>query len=160
MLHVLPPSSPPRRSSDLRRVDPAAPGGVHRASMGLLRHLHACNAHDLRNFCRFLVDGRTVGWIRHALAERLRAEPAAFAVTPDAVALAPGLTGFEARTAAVAEVLSRLVAEGVIRRLRGEQYAVLARWGDAPLLKLDRAAVPFFGVRSLGIRSEEHTSDL
>lgn len=119
--------------------------------MGYLSHLRSCNAHDLRNFRRFIVDGRSVGWVRHGLAARLAEERSVFSVTEDAVYLSPSLTDPEDRSRAVAGILPRLVEEGVIDRLRGEQYAVLPRWGEPPLMKLDRAAVPYFGIRSYGV---------
>lgn len=121
------------------------------AAMSYLRHLRACNAHDLALYRPFLAAGRRVGWVRHAFAERLRAFPGAFEVSGDAVRLADRLDGFEARSRAVAEAVDRLVEEGEIPSLRREDYGVTTRWGEEPLFRLDRTAVPHFGVRSFGL---------
>ncbi|HET8728084.1 MAG TPA: DUF4743 domain-containing protein [Alphaproteobacteria bacterium] len=119
--------------------------------MGYLRHIRASNAHDLGGFRRFLVDGRQVGWVRHAVAERLAAERSVFEVAPAEVRLAPALGTFDERSRAVAGVVARLVEEGILEKLRREEYSVRPRWGEAPLLKLDRGAVALFGVKAFGI---------
>ena len=43
------------------------------------------------------------------------------------------------------------VADGTVSELRGEDYPVLTSWGQPPLLKIDRAAVAHFGIRSFGL---------
>lgn len=120
-------------------------------AMGFLRHVAACNGYDLSGFRPFRVDGATVGWIRHELAEALPAMAPGFVVTADAVSFSEGVTDFASRSAAVAEVASRLVAEGRLARLHGEMYPVLTAWGAPPLLQIDRAAIVHFGVASYGL---------
>ncbi|KAI9881959.1 MAG: hypothetical protein M1823_006331, partial [Watsoniomyces obsoletus] len=119
--------------------------------MGYLRHLHACNRHDLSGFRRFMIGGEPVGWIRHALARRLADERGVFAVHDDAVLLSPALSDYDARTEAVAGVIAKLVVEGVIARHRSENYAVVRRWLAPPLLEIDRAAVAYFGIKTFGL---------
>lgn len=119
--------------------------------MGFLRHVAACNRFDLSGFRPFRVDGATVGWIRHELADALPAMAPGFLVTPEAVGFAAEVAGFAARSAAVAAAASRLVAEGRLARLHGEMYPVLTTWGAPPLLQIDRAAIVHFGIASYGL---------
>ncbi len=51
----------------------------------------------------------------------------------------------------MARVLDALVADGTVSQLRGEDYPVVTSWGQPPLLKIDRAAVAHFGIRSFGL---------
>jgi len=118
--------------------------------MSYLDRIRACNRHDIAQFRRFSVAGEAVGWVRHGFAEALRQFPA-FRVAADGVALDPGLDGLEARSAALAEAVSALVAQGAMAKPRHEDYAVVRRWGEAPLARLDRAAVPYFGAGSFGL---------
>ncbi|WP_207479867.1 DUF4743 domain-containing protein [Arenibaculum pallidiluteum] len=118
--------------------------------MSYLRHLQACNAHDPSLYRPFMVGGRRLGAIRHAFAETLAAFPDVFAVSAEAVVLSDRFADFELRSAAVAGVLRRLAEQGRLHP-RNEDYAVLGRWGEAPALKLDRGAVPYFGIRSFGL---------
>src|SRR6056297_1821581 len=119
--------------------------------MSFLRHIRACNTHDPAAFRPFLIGDARVGCVRHAFADRLADFPAAFAVTPAAVRLAPGLDGFEARSEAMAEVVGRLVDSGDIARLKREIYPVVPHWGAPPLMAMDRGVVPAFGVTAFGI---------
>ena len=119
--------------------------------MSYLHHIRACNSHDLSGFLPFHVGPDRVGWVRHKLAERLTRFDDVFTVEPDRVSLLAGLGDFESRLKAVARVLDALVADGVVSQLRGEDYPVVTSWGQPPLLKIDRAAVAHFGVKSFGL---------
>jgi len=48
-------------------------------------------------------------------------------------------------------VVRQLAADGAVGRYREEAYPVVPRWGDAPSFKMDRGAVPDFGVRGYGV---------
>jgi len=119
--------------------------------MSFLDRIVACNQGDLSAYRPFRVAGRTVGHLAAAFAERLAAYPAVFAVTAGAVDLADGLATPEARTAAVAAVLAELHAEGLFGGWRNEAYPVAAAFAEPPLLTMERAAVPLFGVRGYGV---------
>lgn len=119
--------------------------------MSYLHHIRACNSHDLSGFLPFHVGPDRVGWVRHELAERLPRFDDVFTVEPDRVSLRANLNTFDARSEAMARVLGELVADGTVSQLRGEDYPVLTSWGQPPLLKMDRAAVAHFGVRSYGL---------
>ncbi|UEM18920.1 DUF4743 domain-containing protein [Skermanella mucosa] len=116
-----------------------------------LHHISACNTHDLTGFRPFRVAEDRVGWVRHALADHLARFGDVFDVRPDMVSLRETLDTFESRSEAMARVLDALVADGTIQRLRREAYPVVTAWGAEPLLKIDRSAVAFFGIRSFGL---------
>ena len=119
--------------------------------MALYDHIVACNAHDLGKFRRFVVAGEPVGWVRHDLAEKLDPWPQIFALTGDEVSVLDGVGGVEQRSRAIAEVCETLAAQGKLPPNRAELFAVSPGYGDAPLMRLDRAWVPAFGVTAYGV---------
>ena len=127
--------------------------------MSLLDRIHECNAHDLSGFRPFTVAGHRVGWVRHAIAERLRAFGDVFHVETGAVSMRDGLQDFGARSAAMAGALESLAAEGIVSGWRGEIYPVAAGPGEAPLLAMERAAIPLFGVTAYGVHMNGYVRD-
>jgi 8-oxo-dGTP pyrophosphatase MutT (NUDIX family) len=119
--------------------------------MSYLDRIATCRRWDPAAYLPFVVDGRTLGRVGHGFAGRLADFPTVFLVDEDSVALAPGLDGFEARSAAVHEVLIELKAQGEIPLWRGEDYPVLLRWGEEPALKIERAASTLLGTRRFGV---------
>jgi len=116
-----------------------------------LDRIATCRRWDPAAYRPLVIDGRTLGRVGHGFARRLAGYPEVFAVGEDAVALAPGLDDFDSRSQAVAEVLLDLKAQGEIPLWRGEDYPVLPRWGDAPVLKIERAASALLGTRHFGV---------
>lgn len=119
--------------------------------MSFLDRINACNAHDLSNFRPVIVAGVRVGWVRHALARRLAKFADVFEVREDEVRLSDRLTDFDARSEAVGRVVEALETEGVIKGRRDEYYPVGVSFAAPPLLKIERAATPAFGIRSYGV---------
>jgi len=117
--------------------------------VSLLDRLRVIRPPDLTHYRRFLVDGHTVGWVAADLAARLREHDAVFSVD-DAVGLSSRLRGDAERTAAVDGVLRALKAEGWFRGWRDEAYPVGPSF-ETRLFRMERAAVPAFGVRAYGI---------
>lgn len=71
---------------------------------------------------------------------------------PPALTLAPQYTTTEARTQAVAGVLSELRHEhGLLSGWRDELYPVTPAFDAEPLLLIERAAAPYFGIRAYGV---------
>jgi Domain of unknown function (DUF4743) len=99
----------------------------------------------------FTIEGVALGRVAHDLARRLADYPKVFQVTEGAVTLVPELADFDARSAAVHEVLLGFKEAGLIPKWRGEDYPVIRRWGDTPPMKMERGAVPLFGVRGFGV---------
>lgn len=127
--------------------------------MAYLDRIAACNAHDPAGFRPFEVAGRPVGHVRHRFADRLAAFPDVLHVTPERVTLDDRLHGFEERSAALDTVLRRLAAEGWILGWRDEPYPVTPDWHTPPLLRMERAAVPHFGVRAFGVHLNGYVRD-
>lgn len=119
--------------------------------MSYLDHIIACNRHDSARFRPFRVVGQRVGWVRHDVAEQLKAFPKVFSVAEDAVALSPDLATPEQRAAAVDEACRDLHARGQAPRLRGERYTVSTRWGGPELMTIDRGVVSLFGIAAYGV---------
>ncbi len=118
--------------------------------MSYLDRIAYCRRWDPAAYRPFVIDGRTLGRVAHGVARRLAEFPEVFLVSDTAVAVASGLGDFATRSDAVAEVLGEMKARGEIPLWRGEDYPVLLRWGEAPALKVERAAVPLLGTRGFG----------
>jgi 8-oxo-dGTP pyrophosphatase MutT (NUDIX family) len=118
--------------------------------MSFLDHIAACNTYRAESFRPLRLGATRIGWVRHDNAVVLQRFPDIFTVTERDVALIAG-GGFDALTEAVDRVIEALVAEGRIDKWRHEDFAVMPRWGQKPLFKLDRGAVAFFGIRSYGV---------
>lgn len=119
--------------------------------MAFLDHIRVCNDHDPARYLPFIVAGQRVGWIARAFAPRLAAFPQTFAIDADAVRMSEALAGFDARSAAMKDVTDALRADGTVTAWRDEFYAVAPRFGAEPVLRVERAAAPKFGVTSLGV---------
>lgn len=117
--------------------------------MAYLDHIAACNSHDLAKFRPFVIDGQSVGWVRHDVAAWLAEHPAVFAVADRVTLAAAGSP--EQRSAAVDRVCERLHRDHGTPKLKGERFRVAAGWGRAALMSMDRGVVSLFGVRSYGI---------
>jgi 8-oxo-dGTP pyrophosphatase MutT (NUDIX family) len=118
--------------------------------MSFADHIRACNNYDRARVVPFLAGKRRIGWLRRDNAAALARFPRVFAVEPERVRLvAPG--DVDAVSAAVDEVVEALVVENRLPKWRNETFDVMARWGDAPLFRVDRGAVAFFGVRAYGV---------
>jgi 8-oxo-dGTP pyrophosphatase MutT (NUDIX family) len=127
--------------------------------MSLLDRIEACRRWNRSRYHPFWVAGQQVGWVTHDFAGRLRDFPKAFRISDAAVEMAPGLGDFAQRSAAMAEVLERLRAEGMIKGWRNEPYPVGTDFYAPPLLQMERAAVPLFGVRAYGVHINGITGD-
>lgn len=119
--------------------------------MSLLDRVKACHGFRPQEFRRFVVAGEMVGWVLPGFAEALRPHELVFTVTESEVRLSDRLRDFESRTTAVQGVLEALVRAGTLRKLRREPYPVGTGWGHEPLLAVDRAVVPLFGIEAYGI---------
>jgi 8-oxo-dGTP pyrophosphatase MutT (NUDIX family) len=118
--------------------------------MSFADHIRACNNFDPSRVVPFTAGGQRIGWLRRDNAAALARFDQVFAVVPNEVRLvAPG--NVDTGSAAVDEVVEALVAERNIPKWRNETFDVMARWGDKPLFRVDRGAVPFFGVRAYGV---------
>jgi len=119
--------------------------------MSYLDHVRRCNRHDPSRFRRFRAGGQAVGWVRQELAQHLGGYHDLVLLTPEAVTLRPEAETYQARSAALATIAQRLVADGIIERLRKERYPLLSHWGAEPLAAIDRGVVGCFGIPAFGL---------
>lgn len=119
--------------------------------MSYLDRIATCRRWDPDAYRPFMIEDLSVGRIGHAFARRLAEFPEVFEVSDRAVTLKDDPGDPRARTAAVREVLLALRAAGEIPNWRGEEYPVIRRWGDPPLMAVERAAVPLLGTRGFGV---------
>jgi isopentenyldiphosphate isomerase len=119
--------------------------------MSFLDRIRECNTHDLANFRPFVVAGQRVGWVRHGFADTLARFSDVFDVLREAVRLSDRLDSFQARSDALEAVVRKLEAEGLIKGRRNEYYPVSTTFAAKPLAKIERAAIPPFGLRAYGV---------
>src|SRR5688572_19831857 len=118
--------------------------------MSFAVHIRACNNFDPANAVPLLAGDRRIGLLRRDNAAALARFPQVFAAEAERVRLvAQG--GLDAVSKAVDEVVEDVVVERHVPKWRNETFDVMARWGDRPIFRLDRGAVPFFGVRAYGV---------
>ncbi|MGB8274014.1 MAG: DUF4743 domain-containing protein [Alphaproteobacteria bacterium] len=123
--------------------------------MSFLDRIRELNAHDLSKFIPFFAGEAQIGWIARARVPDLSPYSDVLAVQGDRIALDARLAEAPARTRAMAGVARALRARGVISRWRDEPYAVVPiadkTLASPPLFAIERAAVPFFGIRAFGV---------
>ena len=119
--------------------------------MSFFDRIAECNNHEPSRYRPFVVAGRRVGWLRRPFLDRLRDFPGVFRIGDDAVTLAPGLDDFESRSQAFDGALRALANGGAVSGWRGEQYPVSTGFTEPPLMQIERAASPLFGVRAYGV---------
>ena len=123
--------------------------------MSYLDRIRAANWHDLGDFLPFSVNGNRVGCIKRHFAEMLARWPEVFRIDERGAKLAAKLDANHVpaaeRTQAVGEVLEVLRAEDYIDGWRDELYPVNRSWSEPPFFLIERAAVPWFGVRGYGV---------
>lgn len=118
--------------------------------MRYLDHIRRCNHHDMADYVPWEIDGRRVGFLRPALAERMAAFTDVFAPTSSGIAVRPRLDTPAARTEAMAQVLATLHQDGLCGAPRNEPYAVVERVGGPHLMTIDRVAASVLGIISTG----------
>ncbi len=108
--------------------------------------LRAARQFDPAAHVPLLCEGKPIGWLRKAAAQRVLVWPGIFKRDATGVRVSESLNGIDARTAAVAEVVNTLHQEGVITGWRNERYAVVTDFDAPPLFHIERASARFFGI--------------
>src|SRR4051812_28813303 len=117
--------------------------------MDLLRHVVRCTAWTPSEFLGFEVAGKRVGFVRPHVADALSGAHG-FQRLSDRLVLDPSLPDVAARSAVLAEAMP-IIARFTDRKVSGEQFPLLARWGEAPLATVDRAATTPLGFVAYGV---------
>lgn len=117
----------------------------------LWHHIEACNnIASPAHLIPFRIGGRQVGWLGAELARALAFFPRDVHFDRDGVALAGRIRGEGAATTALERLATLLAARGHFR-LRGEAFDVRETPAGPVLARLDRGALPAFGVISQGV---------
>lgn len=115
----------------------------------LMRHIEACNNAVLPGArVRFIVDGAAVGWVEPALARRLLALGA---VADGAVAGGAVAGGAVRVPSGEVQRLAKALADQGEFDWRDEAFDVRADADGRAVARLDRGALPAFGVRADGV---------
>ncbi len=126
--------------------------------MAFADRIRHCNSFDPSRVIPLWAGEHRVGWLRHDNAEVLSRHDDVFKVAATEARLLPkGDTNTISR--AVNDVVEVLVAERRVSKWRNETFDVAPRWGERPLFRVDRGAVPFFGVRAYGIHVNGYRRD-
>lgn len=109
---------------------------------GFLRHVQSCHSAVLPgDRSPFRLGTQQVGWVRPRLAERLAQLPEVVRDAAGVTLTVPGL---------LAELAGTLAAEGFYR-WRNEAFDVRADANGPVLARIDRGAVPSFGILAVGV---------
>ncbi|HKU98664.1 MAG TPA: DUF4743 domain-containing protein [Vineibacter sp.] len=119
--------------------------------MSFLDHIERCNAHDLSQFRPWFIGATRVGWVHRDFAPVLDRRPDLFVRAGEGWRLSDDLATPQARTGAVETFLRDLASEGRFTAWRNERYPVTSDLKRPALMAMERAAVPFFGIRAFGV---------
>ena len=131
--------------------------------MSFLDRIREINRHDPEAFTPFVVDGRRLGAVRNDRIALLLSATAAIVRAGDgsltfaAEMATGGPDAIAARNDAMVGAAARLSEAGNIGTLRRELYPAARRFGETPAFVVDRAAVPFFGLRAWGVHLNGYT---
>lgn len=102
--------------------------------------------------------GHPIRYVICSFTQQLLAHPAVFQLSQptdrslnQTLTLNPSHVTVKQRTAAVAGVLDTLRTQGMFSGWRNELYPVTSAFDKPPLLLLERAAAPYFGIRAYGV---------
>jgi 8-oxo-dGTP pyrophosphatase MutT (NUDIX family) len=118
--------------------------------MSYLRHIHECNRYQTDNFLPFIVAGLQVGEVKHTFATQLAIISVSFRQETDALYWNCPANDFVTRNQAMDELTETLLTAKLLPYRHGELYPVTTGHRDQPLFLMDRALVPYFGVRAFG----------
>src|SRR5690349_21035597 len=119
--------------------------------MSFLDHIAACNNADLGQFEPWYVGSVRAGFLHRDFLPMVAVRPDLFGHRDGGWYLEPSLDAPQKRTAAMRAFLLNLRERGLFgRHWREEPYKVSTDFNAPLLLEMERAAVPWFGVRAYG----------
>ncbi|WP_419903697.1 DUF4743 domain-containing protein [Kiloniella sp.] len=119
--------------------------------MALLDRIHTCHHWHPDNYRPFIIGTEIHGHVTHEFARKLSDFSSVFETSDNEVRVSENLTSFDDRSIAVESVIKQLVETGDIPRWRDEYYPITNQWGQPPLMKMDRGAAGYFGIRGYGV---------
>src|SRR5580700_6123214 len=126
--------------------------------MSFVERIRHCNNFDRSRVMPLWADEHRIGWLRRDNAEALLSHDCVFAIEADSARLLAG-GNCEEISRAVDGVVDTLVKERRVSKWRNETFDVAPCWGAPPILRVDRGAVPFFGVRAYGVHVNGYRRD-
>eukprot|EP00775_Hariotina_reticulata_P008480 gene8480-8662_t len=102
----------------------------------------------------FVIEGQQLGYLQQNFVKQLLEHPDVFQLEdkePSTLTVSQQHSTMDARSQAVAGVLSALRSQGMFSGWRDELYPVSSAFDAQPALLLERAAAPFFGIRAYGV---------
>jgi len=118
--------------------------------MSFVYHFQQCNLFQPANFVPFVVHGIEVGALKHAFAQQLQMISADFSLRADALHWNPAADDFDTLNRAMQQLTDTLLQKKLVAYRHGELFAVTSGKPDQALFLMDRALVPYFGVRAFG----------
>jgi 8-oxo-dGTP pyrophosphatase MutT (NUDIX family) len=118
--------------------------------MSFADRIRHCNSYQSTRAMPLWAGEHRIGWLRRDNAEILARHDKVFVVKADSARLVAGGDA-DTLSRTVDRVVDKLVAERRIPKWRNETFDVAPCWGEKPIFRLDRGAVPFFGVRAYGV---------
>ena len=125
--------------------------GVLIKKMTFLDHIHACNNFNSNSYIPFLVENQRYGWVSADFAQKLSAWPELFMISTEHIRLEKSLKTFDSRSQALLDPLNELLRENYVEAWRNEYYPVTLDWHTPAVMKIERAACPYFGIRAYGV---------
>lgn len=119
--------------------------------MPFIDHIRRCNAHDPRRFVSLRCGGQAIGFVNRDLVQRLTDLKGAFVPMGDDLQIDPDLADADSRSTALDATLRRLDLEKFQEYWSGEEFSVAPRFGEAPLFRVERAALPMLGLPAFGV---------
>ncbi|HMA49956.1 MAG TPA: DUF4743 domain-containing protein [Magnetospirillaceae bacterium] len=119
--------------------------------MALIDHVRRCNRWTPSDFLPLMAGDKLLGMMRPETALYLSDFPELFVQHNGKVGLAERWKTAADRTAAFRPIAERLALEGLTDKLRDEDYRVVTRWGEEPVMVMDRAAVALLGIKAFGL---------
>ncbi|CAN1177687.1 Nudix hydrolase 20, chloroplastic, partial [Linum perenne] len=129
---------------------------------GFIDKIEFCNrGSEMRSeFVPFVIEEKTVGYIHNGFVQNLTRFKEVFVIQKSIshggrfgyyLTLHDQLETAEERTASVGEAIKCLGEEQLIPGIRNELYPVTSSFGGQVYFSLERAAAPYFGIKSYGI---------
>ena len=119
--------------------------------MSLIDRVLSCADYNAGDYRPLLVDGQQVGQVSAGSAGELADFGTIFDFINMEIHLSQDIKGFKERTTIMGEVARSLFDKGMIVGWRKELYPVASKFGEPALFNIERAAVPFFGIRAYGV---------
>jgi 8-oxo-dGTP pyrophosphatase MutT (NUDIX family) len=126
--------------------------------MSFVDRIQHCNSYDPARAMALWAGEHRIGWLRRDNAKMLARYDKVFSVKRDRARLVVD-GGCDKVSRSVDDVVEALVAERRVPKWRNETFDVAPRWGEKPIFRLDRGAVPFCGVRAYGVHLNGYRRD-